>query len=810
MKFAQKSGGGGGYNRSNINRSEKYYLIALNKEKQLDTSPSYKTKYSTLSVATRIVSWLLLFCTLLVLAMTPIFSANKKVSLDAGQTDSGTQYNNAPWVQVNSANALFTGGSSLNPITIYDLLAQINSTAVWSGVTEGTQNTYLSAKNFGKLDSTTNNAQLLVTLFDGATLDAITTTNNRNLDISNASKMQWQVVYRSMSNTKIKDVLTLYMNHTYVSAYYDYTSPYYGYYKDSNLREVARATYTALVGKYSALDNYVVLPNALPGLWQSSAYQTGSDKPQSSYTSGASKASGGASSYAINNGMDTKGTLHSSWTSTSTTTTDPYSNDKLWVPSNYEVIYKDNRTDGVTSYVTNDASGASATLTDGTTGGADGENDGRTGLWELNGYDRASNSLAWLRSGYSLNDCNACDINPFGGRDDYGVYRGDGGVRVALHLSVDSLAKELCEVSASSTASSGTAPTYTLSTASRNLQTVTTYNYKNYLVPNNTTEKGSATVTFTERSATRINSFTLNGTSINVNSANGSGKVNGVCDYSYTYENGKLAVSVSNLSVSTKIVANAAKTQTLTIDANGGTFASGVSNTAQGAQNSTYSLPSASQLTKTGYTLSGYTLTSGGGSVSGFTYTFGSSSGTIKANWTAISYSITYNLDGGSISGQKTSYTIETSTFTLQTPIKAGYTFSGWTGSNGTTPQTSVTITKGSTGNKTYTANWTLDIANVTLSITLNNSGRQYMIYILDSTGQPKHQFVVQKSGTIKFTISKNEKFSVLVFETLYMTTTIDGETTRKKVYNSGVSADKTIPITISSASNQVNNWLIV
>lgn len=69
-------------------------------------------------------------------------------------------------------------------------------------------------------------------------------------------------------------------------------------------------------------------------------------------------------------------------------------------------------------------------------------------------------------------------------------------------------------------------------------------------------------------------------------------------------------------------------------------------------------------------------------------------------------YSISYNLNSGSISGQKTSYTIETETFSLPTPTRSGYTFAGWTGSNGSTAQTSVSIAKGSTGNKTYTANW--------------------------------------------------------------------------------------------------------
>jgi len=51
-------------------------------------------------------------------------------------------------------------------------------------------------------------------------------------------------------------------------------------------------------------------------------------------------------------------------------------------------------------------------------------------------------------------------------------------------------------------------------------------------------------------------------------------------------------------------------------------------------------------------------------------------------------------------------YTIETATFTLTRPVKSGYTFSGWTGTNGETPQTFVTIPKGSTGDRDYHANW--------------------------------------------------------------------------------------------------------
>lgn len=73
-------------------------------------------------------------------------------------------------------------------------------------------------------------------------------------------------------------------------------------------------------------------------------------------------------------------------------------------------------------------------------------------------------------------------------------------------------------------------------------------------------------------------------------------------------------------------------------------------------------------------------------------------------------YNISYNLDGGSISGQPTSYNVESSTFTLPQPTKAGYTFTGWTGSNGRTPQMTVTVSKYTRGNLSYTANWQVNI----------------------------------------------------------------------------------------------------
>ena len=90
---------------------------------------------------------------------------------------------------------------------------------------------------------------------------------------------------------------------------------------------------------------------------------------------------------------------------------------------------------------------------------------------------------------------------------------------------------------------------------------------------------------------------------------------------------------------------------------------------------------------------------------------------TLYAQWTRDNYTITYNLNGGAITGQPTSYNVESNNITLPTPTKTGYTFTGWTGSNGTTPQTTVTIPKGSTGNKSYTANWT--VTNYTITYNL-------------------------------------------------------------------------------------------
>ena len=109
------------------------------------------------------------------------------------------------------------------------------------------------------------------------------------------------------------------------------------------------------------------------------------------------------------------------------------------------------------------------------------------------------------------------------------------------------------------------------------------------------------------------------------------------------------------------------------------------------------------------------------------------------ANWEVINYNITYDLNGGSISGQPTTYNIN-SNITLPQPTRTGYTFSGWTGTGLNTPTKNVIISNG-TGNRNYTANWTpnvyytVDINSIIQNVTYDSglSGFTFSVW-LDGT----------------------------------------------------------------------------
>ena len=121
-----------------------------------------------------------------------------------------------------------------------------------------------------------------------------------------------------------------------------------------------------------------------------------------------------------------------------------------------------------------------------------------------------------------------------------------------------------------------------------------------------------------------------------------------------------------------------------------------------------YKLPK-NALTRYGYTFAGWSTKSDGTvefedeSV----YTMGSDSEvTLYAIWSPITYKITYKLDGGKTENI-TEYSIETGEFSLSAPTRAGYTFTGWSGSNLTGEDNlTVTIADGTYGALSFVAHW--------------------------------------------------------------------------------------------------------
>ncbi|MBR0296267.1 MAG: InlB B-repeat-containing protein [Paludibacteraceae bacterium] len=104
--------------------------------------------------------------------------------------------------------------------------------------------------------------------------------------------------------------------------------------------------------------------------------------------------------------------------------------------------------------------------------------------------------------------------------------------------------------------------------------------------------------------------------------------------------------------------------------------------------------------TRAGYTFTGWTC--GGSPITQIA--LGSTGDkTITANWSAVTYNLTYEGLNGATNSNPATYTIETATITLANPgTRVGYAFTGWT--CGGNPITQIAL--GSTGDKTITANW--------------------------------------------------------------------------------------------------------
>ena len=114
---------------------------------------------------------------------------------------------------------------------------------------------------------------------------------------------------------------------------------------------------------------------------------------------------------------------------------------------------------------------------------------------------------------------------------------------------------------------------------------------------------------------------------------------------------------------------------------------------------------------KTGYDFKGWSIIRDGivAYNNGATFTMGANATqTLYAVWEAINYNVNVDLDGGNIQDFDNSfvYTIESENILIPQPIKAGYTFVGWTGINISNVIMNLIIEQGTYGNLSYKANW--------------------------------------------------------------------------------------------------------
>ena len=167
-----------------------------------------------------------------------------------------------------------------------------------------------------------------------------------------------------------------------------------------------------------------------------------------------------------------------------------------------------------------------------------------------------------------------------------------------------------------------------------------------------------------------------------------------------------------------------ANTYTVTLDRQGATTGTtSVTATYGAAMPSIATLPS-----RTGYTFGGYYTAAGGGGTQYYTNAGASAKNwdktaatTLYAKWTANSYTVTFDANGGTTPTATKDVSYDSTYGTLPTPTRTGYSFAGWytatSGGDQVTNATTVAITS----NQTLYARWTANTAYIDFN--LNGGG---------------------------------------------------------------------------------------
>ena len=127
---------------------------------------------------------------------------------------------------------------------------------------------------------------------------------------------------------------------------------------------------------------------------------------------------------------------------------------------------------------------------------------------------------------------------------------------------------------------------------------------------------------------------------------------------------------------------------------------------------------------KLGYEFAGWTITPAVSITNSKTFSMPANDVTIAATFTPITYTITYNLNGGSGTMTPTEYNVTTETFNLPTPTRTGYTFEGWYRASDYSGDKVTQIAKGTTGDITLYAKW----IETKYSVNINTNNRNWGI----------------------------------------------------------------------------------
>ena len=142
--------------------------------------------------------------------------------------------------------------------------------------------------------------------------------------------------------------------------------------------------------------------------------------------------------------------------------------------------------------------------------------------------------------------------------------------------------------------------------------------------------------------------------------------------------------------------------------------------------------------TKTGYNFMGWT----GNNIVRPTKVVTVETGTtgdlsFDANWRLRDYTIYYKLNGGILDKARATYSIESDNFIIDMPIKTGYNFMGWTGSNGSKLNKQIQVNTGTIGDMFFSANWRLVYYDIKYNLnggTLENPPTIYTVESEDIT----------------------------------------------------------------------------